>query len=194
MYAQEKGSFVLGCLCLIETTGTKIVRDDHIRHRIAKETIQSLVRRMTKLTRRIERSECPWHRSDDSRSLSARSCSGQRIELGCIRSLRYILLSLDIQESIFYREREKNCPCEARKRDEPQTRSSDLLGEEIFLVQEENNRCVDEPFVIAYRVEQTQRLVHSIGRLVFHQNLRRVTSVRREREREQRRTLLDRIH
>ena len=37
-----------------------------------------------------------------------------------------------------------------------QARACDLLLEQILLVQEENDRRVDEPLVVADRVEQTQ--------------------------------------
>lgn len=39
---------------------------------------------------------------------------------------------------------------------------ADLLLEEILLVQEQDYRRVREPFVVADRVEQFQRLLHSI--------------------------------
>ena len=43
-----------------------------------------------------------------------------------------------------------------------QVASLDLLQEEVLLVEEENDRCVDEPLVVANGVEQAQALVHSI--------------------------------
>lgn len=44
---------------------------------------------------------------------------------------------------------------------------ANFLLEEIFLVQEKNDRRVGEPFVIANRVEQLQAFLHSIRRLIF---------------------------
>ena len=41
-------------------------------------------------------------------------------------------------------------------------RSEDLLLEEILLVEEEDDGRVAEPLVVAYRVEQFERLLHSI--------------------------------
>ena len=38
----------------------------------------------------------------------------------------------------------------------------DLLGEEVLLVEEEDDGRVAEPLVVAYRVEQFERLLHSI--------------------------------
>ena len=41
-------------------------------------------------------------------------------------------------------------------------RSEDLLLEEVLLVEEEDDGGVAEPLVVAYRVEQLQRLLHAI--------------------------------
>lgn len=43
----------------------------------------------------------------------------------------------------------------------------DLLGEQVLLVQEEDHRCVDEPLGVAYFFEKLERLVHSVGCVVF---------------------------
>lgn len=46
-------------------------------------------------------------------------------------------------------------------------RPRDLLLEEIFLVQEENDRSVDEPLVVAYGVEKTHGFHHTVHLVVF---------------------------
>ena len=90
---------------LVETTGTKVIRDDHVRHGITRRKRESSKSKgpstFVALTRRIERSEYLWHMSNDNRSPFARSCSEPRIGLECIRWLQYIRLCLDIPESIF---------------------------------------------------------------------------------------------
>jgi hypothetical protein len=50
-------------------------------------------------------------------------------------------------------------------------RALDLVLEQILLVEEQNDGRVDEPLVVADRVEETQRLVHAVGRLVLVQDL-----------------------
>lgn len=52
-----------------------------------------------------------------------------------------------------------------------QRASLDLLLEQVLFVQKENDRRVDEPLVVADRVEEAQRLVHSVGRLVLVEHL-----------------------
>lgn len=47
----------------------------------------------------------------------------------------------------------------------------DLLLKEIFFIEEQNDRCVDEPLVVADGVEQAQALVHAIRRLVLVKHL-----------------------
>ena len=47
----------------------------------------------------------------------------------------------------------------------------DLLLEEVLLVEEEYDGRVDEPLVVADRVEEAQRLVHAVRRLVFVEHL-----------------------
>ena len=52
-----------------------------------------------------------------------------------------------------------------------QTRARDLLLEQVFFVQEQNDRRVHEPLVVADRVEQAQRFVHTIRCLILDENL-----------------------
>ncbi len=47
---------------------------------------------------------------------------------------------------------------------------SDLLLEEVFLVEEQNDRGVDKPFVVANRVEQLHGLHHPVHLLVLGQD------------------------
>ena len=52
-----------------------------------------------------------------------------------------------------------------------QRRLFDLFLEKIFFVKKEDDGGVGEPFVVANRIEQLQRLVHSIRRVVLVQDL-----------------------
>ena len=53
----------------------------------------------------------------------------------------------------------------------------DLLLEEVLLVEEQDHRGLGEPLGVADRVEQHQRLVHPIRRLVLVEDLAKMFSL-----------------
>ena len=75
-------------------------------------------------------------------------------------------LSLDV----FSRRVEFIWSCVLRKTNGQKT-ALDLFLKEVLFVEEQNDRSVDEPLVVADRVEEAQTLVHAVGWLVLVQHL-----------------------
>eukprot|EP01137_Pigoraptor_chileana_P032336 Opistho-2@21551 len=63
----------------------------------------------------------------------------------------------------------------------------DLLGKQIRLVEEEDDRCLEEPLAVADRIKQLDTLVHAVCRLIFGKHL--VVSAQRGAENNRRHIL-----